>query len=539
MNRSSNLAGLVLDAAKQNLVRYQPWTGTFLEWAVAQRYFKGKPFSLVGHEYLREPYSTLFQGYRHVVFEKAAQVGASELAMTWALYFADAFPRTKVIFFFPNDKSVEDFSNDRISPIMSESPRLMSISRHGVDNVHLKHIGLSSLYLRGMFTKQATKSINADALIFDELDESKRANKRQALQRVKHSQYGYIIELSTPTLPGYGIDESWAGTDQRYWHVACGCPEGVVLEDCFPECVVKHQGQWVLRCPKCGKEGLDVCSPATIGEYVGWVPKVPKSEKRGYHLCQLFGDPSVLDLNDTMTWWESGVDRDELYNSVLGIPFAGDRMPLTLDMLKDSGVDPYRMELPKRHNPNDRIFMGVDQGNVLHVVVTKEEAGRRRVLWLGRLEGQDPFEELAKILDQVRPTAAVIDDGPNSVPARAIAARHRNVFTAMYSESAKHEIRWKNRDRMVLAHRTDSLDLMVQQWANHTYSTSADVPLQPQVAAAFDQLRRLAKKKETDPSTGIEEIKYISNGEDHFCHAFVYENIAASRPGARTSVDVL
>lgn len=536
---SNDLAGLVLGEAKRTLVKYTPWQDSFLAWAEANRNFKGRPFSLAGHEYLREPYDTMFQGYTHLVMEKAAQMGASELALTWALYFCDAFPRTKTVFFFPTDDSVQDFSHDRLTPIINDSPRVASICRGGgVMNVGLKHVGLSSIYMRGMHSKQATKSINADCLVFDELDESKRANKRQALQRIKHSQFGYVFELSTPTLPGYGIDEQWVTTDQRFWHVACRCPEGVVLEDHFPECVVQRQDDhWTLRCPKCGKEDLDVCLPAQVGEYVGWVPLFPDRERRGYHLTQLFS--TVLDLAETMEWWESGKDRDEFFNSVLGKPFAGDRMPLDLDTLKDSGIDPYRLELPKRRNPNDRIFMGVDQGNTLHVVVTKEEEGRRRLLWLGRLTGDDPFGDLDKIIAQVRPTAAVIDDGPNTVPARQIARAYRNVYTAHYSDSAKKELHWKTRDRMVMAHRTDSLDEMVLRWQQRHYATSADVPLHPEVAYAFDQLRRLAKKRETAVDTGIEEIKYFSNGEDHYCHAFCYENMAAAKPGARTTVDVM
>lgn len=533
----NGLAGLVLDTAKQNLVRYQPWQGSFLDWAQEHRNFKGGKFSLDGHEYLREPYTTMFQGYRYLVFEKAAQMGASELALTWSLYFCDAFPRTKTIFFFPTDDEVQDFSHDRLTPIITESPRISSICRGGIQNVGLKHVGLSSIYMRGMYTKRATKSINADCLIFDEMDESKRANKRQALQRIKHSRFGYVFELSTPTLPGYGIDEQWIETDQRFWHLACRCPDGVVLEDHFPECVVRRRGRWILRCPTCGEEDLDPCQPATVGEYAGWIPKFPGRERRGYHLTQLFS--TVQDLGETMDWWESGKDRDEFFNSVLGCPFAGDRMPLSLEILHDSGIDPYRLELPKRRDPADRIFMGVDQGTTLHVVITKEEKGRRKLIWLGRLGGEDPFEELGKIIAQVKPTSCVIDDGPNSVPARKVAANHRNCYTALYSESAKHEVHWKNKDRMVLAHRTDSLDLMVLNWTQRLYATPAVTPLPPELDRAFDQLRRLAKKKETDPKTAKEEIVYISNGEDHYCHAMNYESIAASRPGARTSVDVL
>jgi hypothetical protein len=532
----AGLADAARDTAKQTLVKYKPWDGSFLEWAAEHRNFRGKPFGLAGHEYLREPYETMFQGYTHMIMEKAAQMGASELAMTWALYFCDKFPRTKTIFFFPTDEKVKDFSSDRLAPIIDDSPRLHSICR-GTQNSGLKHIGLSSIYLRGMYAKEGTKSVNADCLIFDELDESKRANKRQALQRIKHSEFRYIFELSTPTLPGFGIDEQWVTTDQRFWHLACRCPEGCVLEDHFPECVVLRNGEWVLRCPTCGKEDLDPCEPATVGEYVGWLPLLPERQRRGYHLTQLFS--TVLDREETMEWWDSGKDRDEFYNSVLGKPFAGDRMPLPMEVLNRCKADGFDLD-PRRANMNDRIFVGVDQGNTFHVTIWKEEAAKRkRLMWAQRLTGRDPFGDLADLLRRVKPTAWVIDDGPNTVPARQLVREFKGGWTCAYQESAKDELRWDRDRRMVVAHRTDTLDEMAQEWQGQNFITPGGEPPPEECVELFKHLAGLAKKQETNPLTGVEEIVYITNGADHYAHSTNYAHIASQAPGGRCSFDLL
>jgi hypothetical protein len=161
----SGLAASILDEAKGGLVRYRPTSLDLYPWAQENRNFKGNPFSLEKHEYLREPYETAFQGYHHMVAEKAAQMGWSEYVMTLVLWFCDRYPRRKAIYFLPTDLLAGDFSHERFQPILDDSPRLVQ-SRGDVQNVGLKQVGRSSVYIRGMFSKGKTKSIDADLIVF-------------------------------------------------------------------------------------------------------------------------------------------------------------------------------------------------------------------------------------------------------------------------------------------------------------------------------------------------------------------------------------
>ena len=42
-----------------------------------------------------------------------------------------------------------------------------------------------------------------------------------AADRVRHSSLQHIREISKPSVPGYGIDEAFQESDQRYFHLCC------------------------------------------------------------------------------------------------------------------------------------------------------------------------------------------------------------------------------------------------------------------------------------------------------------------------------
>jgi hypothetical protein len=72
-------------------------------------------------------------------------------------------------------------------------------------------------------------------VVFDELDEATSDAKSLAKERLSHSDYRRLIELSNPSIPSYGIDEAYLESDQRHWNIRCpGCGEWTALEKAFP-----------------------------------------------------------------------------------------------------------------------------------------------------------------------------------------------------------------------------------------------------------------------------------------------------------------
>ncbi|MBN1460102.1 MAG: phage terminase large subunit family protein, partial [Armatimonadetes bacterium] len=225
-----------------------------------------------------------------MVIRKAAQMGASEYAISRALHFADVHGGT-VIYYFPSDHDVREFSKDRFAPAIMESDYLRSRIRD-TDTAGLKQIGIGSVYLRGALSRPRMKSVPADFLVFDELDEIKPNNYELATKRLGHSEYGYQLLVSTPSYPLFGIDEAFEETDQRHWLLLCEhCRRWWCLEDLFLEHhgakeSVRHEIIFVEGEP--GREELICvrCGGRLHPSRGAWVARRPDQTRHGYHLSK-------------------------------------------------------------------------------------------------------------------------------------------------------------------------------------------------------------------------------------------------------------
>lgn len=264
-----------------------------------------------------------------VVVYKASQMGASEWAVSYALHSADERSAT-VLYIFPTDTHVSDFSAARIGPAIEASPYLDSIivdgagenlpsgvRQRGSDRVTLKRVRDRFIYLRGAQVRGSgseggsapqLKSIDADVLVLDEVDEMDPRAPSIAEKRLGHSQIAEQRWISTPTYPGYGIHAKWLETDQREWFVRCEhCGERqcltinhVVVEwDSLGRpvrCSTDEGGAPSVRCQKC--QGL--LNRLGPGE---WVATFPGREIAGFHLTKLFSPiaslPAIVAALDT------------------------------------------------------------------------------------------------------------------------------------------------------------------------------------------------------------------------------------------------
>jgi len=495
-------------------------------WTLRFRRIQGHPFSFADHEYLRQIYA---EHHDYLVIEKAAQMGASEFAISKAIWTCLAKPGIRVIYFFPTDQDVRDFSADRVAPtlrdledndgllgahaplplLVSPEPRL---PRRRVLNVGLRQIGNSAIYFRGMYSKVRMKSVPADFLVFDELDEAPPRAKWLAKERLSHSPLRWILELSTPSLPDYGIDVEFRQSDQRHWHLRCDCPDGVVLELSFPDCIAQRGARVSLRCPQCGKEPLDPRRGAWIAHYPS------RTERRGYHLSQLFS--TALPLEEIWREYQTTRNLAEFHNSKLGLPYAGDRMPLTRDLLLACVAD------HRQAGAGRNCLMGVDQGRDLHVVVAQPEADRLRLICVRRLrdsESQDVWRELANLMRRFDVAMCVVDLLPNLHSARRFAEDFRGrVSTACYTPSAHHAATVSAGE--VRPNRTESLDRTVQTILRRELLLPR---LDEEVEELIRHLSALAKIQEEDPGTGEMRFRYTAVGEDHYAHALNYLLIAS------------
>ncbi|MFH1833513.1 MAG: phage terminase large subunit family protein, partial [bacterium] len=253
------------------------FTDPLAEWALSRIRLDGRPFSFEGHEYLRAIYDDTSP---HVVLSKAAQIGGTTWAVLRSLHAC--LLGLNVIYFFPTRTDVIEFSKSRVSPLLLENPFLSRLMTD-TDTAGLKRIGAAHLYLRGMQSTVGMKSVPADMVVFDELDEASPAAKAMARERLAHSDYKRVIELSNPSLPEYGVDEGYQKSDQRHWTLKCpACGQWTAPVKEFPTKLGQEvkiirpneDGTHRLACRDCGG-GLDLAE----GE---WVPDFPDRKIHGY-----------------------------------------------------------------------------------------------------------------------------------------------------------------------------------------------------------------------------------------------------------------
>jgi hypothetical protein len=489
------------------------------QWAQRRIRLEGRPFSFAGHAYLRAIYD---DAAPHVVLSKAAQIGGT----TWAILRSIHACRggLNVIYYFPTKTDVLDFSRSRVGPLLQDNPFLAKLITD-TDTAGLKRIGSAHLYLRGMQSTVGLKSVPADLLVFDELDETTPEAKSLARERLAHSDYKRIIELSNPSLPEYGIDESYQASDQRHWTLRCAaCGTWTALEREFPAklgqevkvILPRQDGSFYRACPKCQAE-LD----PDQGE---WVADFPDRPMHGYRISQLFS--SKVDPGEILREYRTTRFPDRFYNLKIGIPWAD--LERRLDM---TSVLSLCTEAPMLEKSDVACSMGVDTGKELHVVVLQSEKDWQRHRLVHLAVCRD-FSELDALIEKFKVDRCVIDGLPETHATRQFAERHRGrAFMCFFNDSQRGAPAWNLPGQTVLVNRTEALDASRAAVRDKTLLLPRAVPLVQQFAA---HMTADAKVLEEDEATGAKKFRYLKTGENHFSFAFTYAWLAATdMSGAR------
>lgn len=471
----------------------------FHEW-VKGVVLDGRPFSYERHEYLIEPYR---DDHPHQVYLKATQLGLSTLAMLRTLYGCRYIYRKGVLYLFPSRSDVSDFSRGRISPLIEENTEIAGWVRD-TDSTNIKRVWSAFLYLRGMKSRVGLKSVPADFIVYDELDEAPQFAVDMAQERMAHSEHGHTLKLSNPTLPDYGIDAAFQETDQRFWLLKCGkCGEYTDLVGTFPDGLLEVGDRVIRACHRCQAE----LNPA-IGEWVAKKPGV--TDRRGYQFSQLYS--AYVDPGDILRQFRTTRNLTDFYNLKLGIAYVEAENRLSIqEVLALCGSDGIAAEDP------GPCTMGVDQGKDLHVVISSSP----RIVHLGIYK---EWADLDRLMNAFRVSRCVVDALPETRNARAFAKRFPGrVFLNYYSERQKGNYAWNEKDLVVSCNRTESLDASHQDIMKRLIF----LPKECGVVRAFaEHMHNVAKKLEEDEETGSKRYVYVKLGPDHFRHAFNYEAMA-------------
>lgn len=421
---------------------------------------------------------------------------------------------------FPSANDVNKFSAARFAPMVRRSPYLKT-RVGGLDNVAIKTIGDSTVYFGGTFTEGQAISIPADAIVHDELNFSKPDVMETYSSRLSHSSWKITWMFSTPTLPEYGISAEWDKSDQRVWMIKCvWCNTWQTCE--YFVNVRKRKGmsgpnKYFWGCIKCGRE---------LRRFNGeWVRSF-KRRVHGYHI-----PPSICEWITPLYLrrLEKRLRPQVFYNYHLGLPYSGGTAVLTRDILLEC-TNPSRVP-----ETGEGYFMGVDQGDILHVEISRFNGGVREICYY---ETTDNFERLDQLMNIYRVRCCVIDAMPNKHSARAFRDRFPGrVYMTYYRDiPLKEQTEYKDADEpgVLLIDRSSALDSAATHWITHS---SAIIPPdqqlikqktwdEPRYNTGWLQQMCNMKREVNENDRGESRVVWIKTGADHFRHADVYNYIA-------------
>ncbi len=472
------------------------------------------PWNLDGHEYMRELYN--LPDVPRETHQKAAQMTVSTYCLLKALYRMDRYAM-KVVYYFPTDEDVKDFAQDRANPIIDNSDLLSSkLSYDKADNLGLKQLGNSSLYFRGVWTKRKVKSIDADMVVKDEVDEANQENLVFADDRLLHSIFKFIVELSQPSRPDYGINRSFKQSDQRYLMVKCkGCGKWNNIVEKFPENLM-HKGKgdsltaW-LGCSRCRRK-LDRLDGK-------WVPAIPSRSKDhvGYLESQLFSSTVTMEhIYKKFTGASLSSEKKNFWISIIGKPYRDSELCPITDSVITAAEGKHGFEKTAFSS-----YMGIDVGDVCHVTIWGWNGSRLRLIHCEEVLADD--EARFQYLIEKYSSYFVIDAMPYKNLAKRLCLRYRGWGAMQYFKgqalTEKTEGEGEYEVPVVMHDRTESIDEMASMLGEGFFEFPNPKVLKPGDIEAYEkfkeQIKNLEKEKILDKN-GYEVAVYKKSLPNHY-----------------------
>lgn len=480
------------------------------------------------------------------VGQKAAQMGFTETVLNISFFYIDMHG-TDVLYVLPSKTpDASDFSAARFDAALELSTHLRGLFSN-VKNVGHKRAGNTNFYLRGAKSRSGLKSIPVGVIILDEKDEMNQDNIPLARERQSGYDINLTWEISTPTVDGKGINETFITSTQNEYFFKCqscsleGNPRWINLTwpDAIQICGEDYDDPRIhesyVKCPLCGAKIPHETKYKWL-QGGRWIAQYNEREVQGWGINQLYS--STVKCSPGKIVWQyykaktNPADEQEFFNSKLGLPHIVEGARV-LDKDIDQCIGDYTSKLS---NIDGLTTMGVDVGTYLHFEIDKwhttgygvdlNAESKCQVLAVGKTVH---FEELDKLMELYNIAYCIIDMQPERRKAYEFAARHWGKVRLCYYgrgiQGKQIHITTEddtNSELNVTVDRTSWLDLALSRFRARSIVLPKDIPREYR-----SHIKSPVRIYEKD-SDGNPVAKYTkgSNDADHFAHARTYSEIA-------------
>lgn len=301
--------------------------------------------------------------YERVVFQKAAQVGGTEVILNFTGYTM-AHGGGACLLIQPTVEMAKRFSRQRLDSLIANTPSLRgkvrdARSRDSGNSILLKQYTGGTLILTGANSAVGLRSLPAKYVLCDELDgwplDADGEGDPLGLAVKRTAAFGSqkrILCVSTPTIEGFSrIDQLYRESDQKRFFVPCPrCG--------FFQVLVWSQLKWNDNQPATARYLCESCGEAIYNHEKTTI--LERGERRatatcdrrtsGFHLNALYAPVGWLSWSDLVReWLEAQKSRETLQvfvNIVLAECWKDEAsVPVDADVLY-SRREPYPAEIP-------------------------------------------------------------------------------------------------------------------------------------------------------------------------------------------------
>ncbi|MGJ4785658.1 phage terminase large subunit family protein [Leptospira interrogans] len=324
-------------------------------------------YSFEGHHYLQEICSLMdkAQDFRAM---KGAQVVLSTTYIGESLKKGDK-GSLKIVWFFPTETSMKKFVQDRWQEIIKRSPYVKKRieQTNSTNNVELIKYADATFAFRATETMEGAKTIDADFIYFDELDEQNVEHLIFAEDRISHSKYGFRRSASQPSFPNFGIHAEWLdGTQHMYLNKCSSCNHWTnIVESFLQDDEPTRSRIWIPNGQSFACQNRKCNRPLNMqkGTYVA---KKTKHKNTSVQVSQFFTNARTAKQHREK-WMDSqgnSLKLKNFYISVLGWPYSTEEeSPITQSILDQHRGD---HGIPK--GCHTFTYMGADQGDIVHML---------------------------------------------------------------------------------------------------------------------------------------------------------------------------
>lgn len=517
-------------------------------WIAENTFINGRPYSYKHHEYQQR---ILNSKARERVVRKCSQVGISELAVRDSLAMCGMIKNFTTIYTLPTATFAAVLAKTRVNPVIQESPYLKGMMSD-TDNVDVKQIGTSYLYLKGAASSNAPISIPADFLVHDELDFSDALVISQYQSRLTHSPHKMKFKLSTPTLPGKGIDFEFQRSRRHFNFVKCNHCNHWFIPHYFDHVKIPgftgdlhditkrmlhtvRYAEAYVACPHCGGR------PDLTPDFRDWVCENAEENHvaEGFQVSP-FDAPFIITPAYLVECSTAYTNIAEFYNFNLGLPFFSQESVLSPDEIRGV-ITNSRSEGALAH------VMGVDLGKMCHVLVAAcSWDGSMQVVHREKVPLLQLRERYKELRLKYRVRVSVIDSLPYTDTVMALQAIDQNLWASVYTQLRGTElfnVHKKDEDeeqgvmqlRQINVARDRTFDALMAFVRSGQFSViGATEEEDEEFVTHCTDMRRI---KDWNPKTQIIEFKWVKSelGEDHYwftlSYAFLAKHILGTASG--------